>query len=291
MNCKIINKNLAKKLLPLRNPISHKGSYGKILNIAGCAYYQGAAYLSSIAALRIGAGLVTLASIDRVIDNIASTTPCLTFFPLDNEYNKFINKNSFEKIKEIIDNYNIISIGSGISTNQSTEFFTIQLLEYLTNIEKPVVIDADALNTIAKNNIIKLPPNSIITPHPQELSRLIKYPTEEIQKDRKNYALLTTEKYNCTTILKGHNTIICSKEKEIYKNITGNSALAKAGSGDVLVGIITGLLAQGLNTQQASILAVHVHGLAGELASKDLTEYGVLATDQINYIPKAIKKL
>ena len=154
----------------------------------------------------------------------------------------------------------------------------------------PVVIDADALNAISHLGITKIPSNSVITPHPKELSRLLNIPVDEIQNDRVQYAKFAAQKLSCTVLLKGKNTVIAS-DTGIFTNPTGNSALAKAGSGDVLTGIISGLIAQGVSVKDSTVLGAYLHGLAGELASRELSEYSVLASDIINYIPSTIKNI
>lgn len=290
MNPTEITIDLAKKLLPQRQQDSHKGTFGKILNISGCANYQGAAYLSSLAPLKVGAGLLTLATIEDVINNLASSCPWATFIKLNDYKKQCISKKAFKTLSHIIGNYSVISIGSGLSNTKQTQKFVKDVIGYKNKTEIKMVIDADAINALA-NTTQQFAPNTIITPHPLELSRLINVSIEEIQKDRIKYAKYTAEKLNCTVILKGNKTVICTQESEIFINTSGNSSLAKAGSGDVLTGIISGLLAQGLSTKDASILGVFMHGLCGELASQDLTEYSVLATDQINYIPQAIKQI
>jgi len=285
-----IKIQLAKKLLPKRIKESHKGSYGKVLNIAGCLNYQGAAYLSSLAPLKVGAGLVTLATIENVINNLSSNCPWVTFFKLKDHKKQYIAQNAFKDIKQIIKNYNVVSVGSGLANTKETRKFVEELIKFLNKTETKIILDADAINILA-NTTKQLPPNTIMTPHPLELSRLINVPTDEIQNNRIKYALYTAKKLNCTVVLKGNKTVISTKDLKVYMNTTGNSALAKAGSGDVLTGIIAGLLAQGLNTEEASVLGVFLHGLCGEIASEHLTEYSVLATDQIHYIPNAIKRI
>ena len=285
-----ITIELANKLLPQRIQDSNKGSYGKVLNLAGCTNYQGAAFLSSLAPLKVGAGLVTLATIESVINNIASNCPCITFFKLKDYKKQCISKNAFESIKPIIKNYNVISLGCGLSNTNETQKFVRDIIKYLNKTEIKVVLDADAINVLS-NTATNFPSNAIITPHPLELSRLINISVDEIQKNRIKYAKYTAKKFNCNVVLKGNKTIVCTKELDVFINTSGNSALAKAGSGDVLTGMISGLLAQGLSTKDASILGVFMHGLCGELASQDLTEHSVLATDQINYIPKVIKRI
>ena len=285
-----ITREYAAALLPQRPENSHKGTFGKVLNIAGSLNYQGAAYLSSIAALKSGAGYVSLASIQKVADNVAAKTPDITFIPLRDSYNQCVASDAFSEIKEIINGYNIISMGSGLSDKPAAIAFIDEALKYLNETNFPVVLDADALNAISHLGILKLPSNSIITPHPKELSRLIDVPAEEIQNDRVQYAKFAAQKFGSIVVLKGHETVIVS-EDEIFINTTGNSALAKAGSGDVLTGMIAGFAAQGLSLKKAAILGVFLHGLSGELASQELTEYSVLASDILKYIPIGIKQL
>lgn len=286
-----ITAQKAKSLLPERPLQSNKGSFGKVLNIAGCLEYQGAAWLSSVAPLKAGAGLVTLATIENVINNLASNCPWVTFYPLRDYYKKCIASDAFADMKDIIDKYTVISAGPGLSTAPPISAFIDDLIKYLKISEKKAVIDADAINVIAESDLTSLPPNTVITPHPMELSRLIKTPLEEIQSNRIHYARYTAEKFGCNVVLKGNKTVICTKDLQVFVNTSGNSALAKAGSGDVLTGLISGFISQGLTVKDASCLGVYLHGLCGELAAKDLTQYSVLATDQIDYIPRAIKFL
>lgn len=291
MNYTEITIDTAKNLLPKRPLQSNKGTFGKVLNIAGCLDYEGAAWLSSVAPLKVGAGLVTLASIENVINNLAGNCPWVTFYPLRDNNKKCIASDAFNDLKDVISNYTVISAGSGLSASASISAFVDDLVRYLNNLDKKVVIDADAINVLAESEITKLPENSVITPHPMELSRLIKVSVDEIQSDRIKYARFTADKYGCCVVLKGNKTVVCTKELEVFVNTSGNSALAKAGSGDVLTGMISGFMAQGLSVKDASLLGVYLHGLSGELASDDLTLYSVLATDLIDYIPNALKKL
>ena len=291
MIAKELTKDFVSALLPERNNESNKGTYGKVLNIAGSIYYQGAAYLSSVAPLKIGAGLVTLATTKQAANNLSGSCPWVTFLPLETYNEECISHNAFQQIKDYIDSFSVISIGPGLSTLSEVSEFVKTVVNYLVEINKKSVIDADALNIIAAANIDKLPANSVITPHPAELSRLIKVPVEQIQKERVYYAAYSAKKFGCNVVLKGNKTVICDTEGQIFINTTGNSALAKAGSGDVLTGIISGLAAQGLSVKDAAMLGVYIHGLCGETAAKQLTQYCVLATDQIDFIPEVIKQL
>lgn len=256
--------------LPTREKISNKGTFGKILNISGSHYMPGCAYLSSVAALKTGAGYVALASEENVLDTVSKLAPEVVLSPIS-------------KIQEI--NPTVLLIGCGLSTSDNAK----EIFKKVIPSQIPTVIDADGLNILAESNL-KLNKITILTPHPKEASRLLNCSLENILINMEKAAKQICEKYNCITVLKSHNTIVTDGEK-IYYNTTGNSALAKAGSGDVLAGMIAGLLAQGAAPYDASCLGVYLHGLAGDLAKNDLTEYGVLATDTIRYIPYAIKKL
>ena len=263
-------------LIPERKQISNKGTYGKVLNIAGSPNFLGAAYLSSISALRVGCGYVALASCPSVLQAIAAKTPDIVLVPI-------------KQIKNTIKNYDIVSFGCGFSTEAPAVLMYKSIMTELAILDKPVVLDADGINLLAKFKKIVLPDKLILTPHPKEASRLLGKTVQEILDNPEDAATEISLNFKCTTVLKLHNTVVCSKNLNIYINKTGNSALAKAGSGDVLCGMIAGFLAQGLNLFEASKTAVYLHGLAGEMASKDLTEYSVLASDLLNYIPEAIK--
>lgn len=286
-----ITAQSVKALMPQRPLQSNKGTFGKVLNIAGSIEYQGAAYLSSVAPLKTGAGLVTLATIEPLINNLAGNCPWVTFYPLRDYYKKCIASDAFGDVLNIIENYNVLSVGPGLSDTAATNEFVDDLIKYLNKNNKKTVIDADAINVLSKSELSSFPSDSVITPHPVELSRLINTPVKDIQNDRIKYAKLTAEKFGCCVVLKGNQTVVCTKDLEVFVNTSGNSALAKAGSGDVLTGIISGLMAQDVSVENAAKLGVYLHGLCGELASKDLTLYSVLATDQIDYIPQAIKKI
>lgn len=289
MNYTNITKELVSQLFPKRIQDSNKGTFGKVLNIAGCINYQGAAYLSSVSPLKTGAGLVTLATIEKVINNLAGNCPWVTFIPLKEHQGNCISEYAFQEIKDLIDHYDVISIGCGLSTLPAVSEFCENVIKVLPQHNKKTVIDADAINILAKTEIKKLFSNCVITPHPKELSRLTGISVQEIQSDRIQAAKYTALKFGCNVVLKGKNTVVCTNNSEIFINTSGNSALAKAGSGDVLTGIIAGLMAQGLSTQNAAICGVYLHGLCGELASLRLSEYSVLATDQIEEISNSIK--
>lgn len=281
-----IDKKAVQGLLPVRPEDSNKGTFGKVLNIAGSRNLTGAAFLSSLAALKVGAGYVTLACPQSIIQIIATMLPEVTFLPLEETDNGSISKSN--SIKDLYQ-YGVISIGCGITTNKETKSFVFDILNGLNKTQK-VIIDADGINILANHKGEISLKNAIITPHPKELSRLLNVPLEEIVTNREKYARITSQTYECITVLKGHNSIVTNGEVILY-NKSGSSALAKAGTGDVLTGIIAGLLAQKMKPFEAAILGTFLHGLSGEYAQNDLTKYSVLATDVIKYLPNAINEI
>ena len=264
--------------LPKRVEESNKSTYGRVLNICGSDYMPGAAYLSAVAALKIGCGYSVLCSTDRVIDSVAARTSCVVFTPL-------------ERMEEQIEAADVVVIGCGLSTGFLAEDIFKRFLDSVSS-DKKIVIDADGINILSKNyNLFKEKnfSNVIITPHPKEASRLLGLETDKVLSDVKFSSMNIAQKYGCISVLKTHNTVVSSSDGRFYTNTTGNNAMAKAGSGDVLTGIIAGLVSQGIGTFEASALGVLLHGLCGDIAKEKLTEYSVLAEDLISFIPDAIK--
>lgn len=281
------NKEFIKNLLPKRAKESNKWTFGHVLNVAGSKHYKGAAYFSSIAALKVGCGLSTLASEETVLQTISTLCPDTILASV-----KHIDKKFLEK-------FQAISIGCGLSIENSSIKLFKKIIENTASLSIPIVIDADGLNILALNEkfFLKLQKRNnvstklIFTPHIKELSRLMKVDTEQILENPEFWAKKCCEKYSCITVLKTAKTIVTDGKDKIYVNTTGNSALSHGGSGDVLTGMIAGFLAQGVQPFEAGCLAVYLHGLTGELASKDLSEYSTLASDLIKYIPQAIKSI
>lgn len=272
---------------PKRPQDSHKGTFGHILNISGSKAYTGAAILSSLSALKIGAGYVTLATVEDAVNIIHSFSPDIPTIELKQTESGTISSDNTNSVIGLSKNFDVISIGSGLGRNEETARFAT---EFIKENQKPIVIDADGLNSLSEIGIEKIGGNSVITPHPKELSRLIDVPVEIILSDRKYYAVETAKSLETIVVLKGHNTVV-TDGKSVYINESGCSALAKAGSGDVLTGMITGLMSQNTNPLFATIWGVYLHGLTGDIAAESLTEYSVLASDLLNFIPNAIKKI
>ena len=266
--------------LPQRMEVSNKSTYGKVLNISGSDYMPGAAYLSSIASLKVGCGYCFLVTTELAKNIIASQCPNLVFVPI-------------QGLKEEIKYSDTILVGCGLAINETSVVVFDKLINYAKK-ETPLIIDADGLNilaTIKRDAFMDREfDNIILTPHPKEASRLLDCSIDDILADLEGSAQKISQMYNSTTVLKTHKTIIYSPDGRKYINTTGNNALAKSGSGDVLAGMISGFIAQKKDVFEACALAVYLHGLAGDLAAQDLTQYSVLPQDVINYIPCAIKK-
>lgn len=259
--------------MPHREQNSNKGTFGKILNFSGSKNYIGAAYLSTISPLKAGAGFVALASDKKIIQAVSSLLPEAVYLS---------RKEGVKNLKD----FSVVLIGCGLGNSDGLFLSVIKRLQKETT---PTVIDADGLNILSRHNI-RLPQNSIITPHPLEAARLLGVRLEDVLGNLEDSAKKLSEKFNCVAVLKTHRTIICYKDK-LFINQHGNSALAKAGSGDVLAGIIAGLLAQKMDLFEAAKLGVYLHSRAGEIASEDLTEYSVLASDLPRYLHKAISEI
>ncbi len=275
-----INKNLAKLILRKRQKFDHKGTYGHALLMLGSYGKIGAAVLATKGCLRSGVGLLTvqvpncgyqimqiscpeaMTQVDQS-DNYLSTVPDLT-------------------------PYKAIGIGCGIGQASLTE---IALFKLLGNTKLPMVLDADALNILSKDpaKLDQIPINSILTPHPKEFERL--FGTTENDFARNELQLAQAKALNCVIILKGANTAIACPDGTCYFNSTGNPGMATGGSGDVLTGILTGLLAQGYTSKQAAILGVYLHGLSGDLAAKDKGQASMIAGDLVDYLGRAFQQL
>ncbi len=283
---KLIDAKFVADFIPKRDETVNKGSFGRILNIAGSKIFSGAAFLSSKSALKVGAGFITLACLDDIIPRIAPALPEIVYYPLlANNEGSISNNNTISDLY----NYDVISIGCGLTTSLDTQKFVIKMIKEFNSRQK-IVIDADAINTLALHKGELSIKNSIITPHPKELARLLNVELSDVLDNREKYARISAQTYECITILKGHNTIVTNGDK-IFVNTTGNSALAKAGTGDVLTGMISGFLSQNVKPLDAALLSVFLHGLSGDIASDDLTKYSVLASDVIEYIPFALQEI
>ena len=274
----VITEDMFKEALPERTDNGHKGTFGHVLNIAGSVPYRGAAILSSKAAAVSGAGYVTLMSIPEVCQATAGYMPEITYMQQDKDENGFIKLPKFSSIYDKLRKANVISIGCGMGKPKDRASFISDLIS-LQN--KPVVLDADGLNSLMGTPEIlnKSVCPVVITPHPGEMARLLGITTEEVEKNRYQTAYTTAVKYGVTVVLKGHNTIVASPDGDVLINCTGNSGLSKAGSGDVLTGMITGFIAQGIDIKKACIAAVYMHGKTAEKCGKRLSKHSMQPSD------------
>jgi hydroxyethylthiazole kinase-like uncharacterized protein yjeF len=275
-----LDDKLVKPLLKKREKFSHKGTYGHALIAAGSYGKAGAAVLAVKAALRSGAGLVTA--------NIPLSAYELMQISNPEAMVEAKGAGDYLNVVPALEKYSAIGIGPGIGSEKETIKY---LKELLSACKKPIVIDADALNILAANKkmLSSIPVNSILTPHPGEFKRLVgewKTDSEKLEKQRAFSA-----KYKVVIVLKGANTAISLPNGKVYFNSTGNPGMAKGGSGDVLTGILTSLLAQGYSSEHAAVAGVFVHGLAGDLAKAKLGETGMKASDLVYYLPKAFMQL
>ncbi|MDP1809645.1 MAG: NAD(P)H-hydrate dehydratase [Actinomycetota bacterium] len=283
------SRAVARLLLPTRRTDAHKGDCGRVLVLAGSVGMTGAAAMSSLAALRIGAGLVTLGIPESLNDILETKLTEVITKPLPETPGRTIRAKAADQIMEMIPATDAVLIGPGLSTHPGTVTLARQLV---TAVPAPMVIDADGLNAlVGKTDLLaKRPGPTIMTPHPGELGRLLGISTEAVQSDRLTAAAKAADAWQATVILKGARTIIAGGGC-LHINPTGNPGMATAGTGDVLAGMVAGLVAQGLPPYPASVLAVYLHGRAGDLAARKTTELALIATDLLDYLPTAIREL
>lgn len=276
-------KDIYRKMLPDRPEDSNKGTYGRLLVIAGSKGMAGAAYLNAHAAYMTGAGLVRIytSSDNREILQTLLPEAIITTYE---EYNK-------EELLSLLTWADSVCIGSGLGMSRLSEKILKTVIEY---VKVPCLIDADGLNLLAenKNYLNQMAERRfVITPHMKEMSRLTGTPVEELKADRIQILKDFISRYRITCVLKDSRTLIASEEKGIRMNLTGNSAMAKAGSGDVLAGVISGWMVRGKEAEDAAELGTYIHGLSGDLAKFEKGVYSVMARDLIEYISKALMKL
>lgn len=272
-----IDSLLVKSMYKPRKNFAHKGTYGHALLIAGSQGKMGAAVMAATSCLRTGAGLLTVftpASGNIILQSSLPEAMVLTD----------PNHHILTTLPDETDKYATVAIGPGIGTATETVSVMAALLQQYKH---PVVIDADGLNILAAHPglLSRLPVGSVLTPHPKEFERL--FGKSDHDFDRLQLALKQAKTLQCTIVLKGHHTFIALPDGQGYFNSTGNAGMAKGGSGDVLTGMIAGLISQGYAPQQAAIMGVYLHGLAGDLAAKEHGMESMLPTDLISHIGRA----
>lgn len=283
------DRNIVKKAVFNRPDDANKGTLGSLLCICGCYGMAGAAIMAGKAALRCGLGLLKTALPKSIYPIAASAIFESVFFPLEETSDGKISKSNIDFLLCEAKKSSAVLIGCGLSVCNDTEKLVNSFIE---NCTKPLVLDADALNCVAKNTDIlkKAKAPIIITPHPGEMARLVKLTPKAVNENRAEIAADFAKEYGVVTVLKGSGTIIASPEGRVMINRTGNSGMATGGSGDVLAGMTGSLLAQGAKPFDAASAAVYLHGLSGDIAAEKLGRISMLPTDLIDEIPQAFRK-
>ena len=280
----------AAALLPARPVDAHKGTFGKVVVIAGSVGYTGAAALASMSALRSGAGLVYLGIPASLNDVLESKLTEVITRPLPETDGRALSKEALGGVHAMLADADAVAIGPGLSRDPSTEALVHALIEA---IDLPCVVDADALNALSPERLAGRRGDAamVLTPHPGEMSRLTGHPVSEIAKRREEIASEIAGRTRTTVLLKGAPTVASDPSGEIFLNPTGNCGLASGGSGDVLTGIIASLLAQGVGALPAAALGAYVHGLAADLAADEIGRVGMVAGDVMDALPRAYLSL
>jgi hydroxyethylthiazole kinase-like uncharacterized protein yjeF len=266
---------------------SNKGKFGHVLVVAGSRGKPGAAAMAGLAALRAGAGLVTVACPESALASIASHSAELMTEPLPETASGRIARSAFDCISELAAKRTLIAIGPGIGTDDETRDVVLRLL---AQARQPMLIDADALNCLAGADWDGNRASRVLTPHPGEMSRLTGRTIPEVQADRISSARSLAESRKVVVVLKGERTLIGFPDGRVWVNPTGSPAMAKGGTGDILTGMVSGLLGQFPDDPDRAIAAaVYLHSLAGEIAARHQTEQTVIATDLLQYLAEAVR--
>ncbi len=275
---------------PERKKSAHKGEFGRVFILAGSRGLCGAGLLAAIGALRSGAGLTSLATPNECSGMILTKIPEVMIKPLAETEEGSVSQAAYPEIQRYLSGQNVFALGPGLSQNQETQGLIRQLVR---ESKIPLVIDADGLNAFSdhRNELKNLNAPAVITPHPGEFARLFGAPVSDSESDRKKAALEKAKEFGVIVVLKGAGTVVATPKAEVYVNPTGNPGMAKAGSGDILLGIIASFLAQGFPPFEAAKYGVFIHGFAGDLTAKDFDEVSMTPGDMLNYLPQAFLML
>jgi len=277
-------------LIPRRKPDTHKGTYGHLLVVAGSRGKTGAAILACRAAMRVGTGLVTLAAPRSLNDIFASSLVEVMTEPLSNDPQEEIEPLSEEEWRGLLERKSALLFGPGIGVKESARSALRWLLK---NLDVPWVIDADGLNNLVGEldtlRGAKNPP--VLTPHPGEMARLMKLDTASVNQDRIGVARTFARNHRCHVVLKGARTVIATLDGDVFINPTGNPGMASGGMGDVLAGMLAGLLAQGFRVEDALRLGVFLHGFVGDQVREERGAMGMIASDLLEALPQGIQRL
>jgi NAD(P)H-hydrate epimerase len=276
--------------LKKRKKDTHKGTFGHVLIVSGSLGKTGAAALAGRAALKMGAGLVTVATPASCLPMVARSMPELMTEPLAETPEKTIAAEALPRVLDLLKGKDALLLGPGISTNPSTSEFVMALLP---RVKIPMVLDADALNIIAADPRVlgSLQAPAVLTPHPGEFARLLGLTNREVLANRIEPALAFARRYRVIVVLKGHRTLTACPDGRVFINPTGNPGMATGGSGDVLGGMIASQIAQEKDIRGAVVSAIYVHGLSGDLGADELGERALTAGDIIRFLPPALKAM
>jgi NAD(P)H-hydrate epimerase len=280
----------ARKGLVNRRPDAHKGRTGHLLVVGGSPGKTGAAAMAAVSALRVGAGLVTTAIPRNLNPALETLTLEAMTFPLPDQGLGILSHAAMAPLREQLAGKKCVAIGPGLGTHTDTRDL---LFELLTAIEVPMVLDADALNCLASRPglLTRLKAPVVLTPHPGEMARLAGTDTRTVQQDRITSAREFAGTFHCHVVLKGPGTVIARPDGTVFLNPTGNAGMAAGGMGDVLTGLIAGLITQGATMERACRTGVYLHGAAADTLAAEKGPYGYLAGEVMHRIPEEIRRL
>ena len=263
----------------------NKGDYGRVLVVSGSRGMSGAAILCGSAALRAGAGLVTVAVPEEILPIVAGANPCYLTSPLPQDGDGKLSESAEARILELAKANTVAAVGPGWGRNAA---MTGLIAAIIRSIKIPFVLDADGLNALVNHtdHLRGHTTPSILTPHPGEFGRLLGRDAPYVQAHRQELAAQFAENFSVIVVLKGQGTIV-TDGRRVYENLTGNPGMATGGTGDVLTGVIAALVGQGLEPFAAAQLGVYLHGLAGDLAQDELGPVSLIASDLLSFLPKA----
>jgi NAD(P)H-hydrate epimerase len=285
-----IDKNIVKKAIIERSDDANKGSCGSLLSVCGCYGMAGAAIMAGKASLKCGLGLLKMALPKSIYPIAASNILESVYFSLEETAQGKISKSNIPFLLKQAEISKTVLVGCGISVCDDTKAVVYEIIR---NCSKPILLDADALNCVSKNiDILKSAKAPvIITPHSGEMARLTGLSIKEVNSNREKTAVEFAEKYGVICVLKGAGTVIASPDGQTFINPTGNSGMATGGSGDVLAGMISSLLAQGAEPLYSAVGGVYLHGLAGDIAAEKYGKISMLPTDLIECIYLAFENV
>jgi ADP-dependent NAD(P)H-hydrate dehydratase len=286
----VLDTSIAVPTLPPRAADANKGDFGRVLIAAGSRGMSGAAVLCGSACLRGGAGLVQIAVPGEILATVAAGNPCYLTTPLAQDLRGRFAASAIDELIDLTTWADVVAVGPGLGQSEAMSSLLAALFD---RAGKPLIVDADGLNALAKlsRDLWRERKSPVVlTPHPGEFARLTGRTTEEIQAHRQDLAVEFAAKFEVTLVLKGHGTLVTDGHR-LYRNTTGNPGMATGGTGDVLTGLIAAFVGQKLDAFNAAVLGTWAHGRAGDLAVERLGQTALIATDLLTYLPAAIREV